>query len=79
VNGPCGGSHQGRCEVHPERTCFWVRVYNRLERNTALADLAVPPDMPPKDWQREKTSSWVNFSTDKHSCRPSKESSHRRC
>ncbi|XCN72073.1 MAG: methylenetetrahydrofolate reductase C-terminal domain-containing protein [Candidatus Electrothrix aestuarii] len=61
VNGPCGGSQRGRCEVHPERSCFWVRVYNRLENDTTLADLAAPPHLPPKDWQREKTSSWVNF------------------
>jgi methylenetetrahydrofolate reductase (NADPH) len=61
VNGPCGGSNQGRCEVDPERFCFWVRVYNRLDKRTTLASLAAPPHLPPKDWHREKTSSWVNF------------------
>ncbi len=64
VNGPCGGSNQGRCEVHPERLCFWVRVYNRLDNQTTLASLAAPPPLPPKDWHREKTSSWVNFFSD---------------
>ena len=64
VNGPCGGSNQGRCEVHPERFCFWVRVYNRLDRRTALASPAARPHLPPKDWQREQTSSWVNFFSD---------------
>ncbi|WP_339138069.1 MAG: methylenetetrahydrofolate reductase C-terminal domain-containing protein [Candidatus Electrothrix sp. GW3-4] len=61
INGPCGGSKQGKCEVHPERLCFWVRVYNRLDNQTTLSSLAAPPHLPPKDWGREKTSSWVNF------------------
>ncbi|RWX49435.1 Methylene-tetrahydrofolate reductase C terminal, partial [Candidatus Electrothrix communis] len=64
INGPCGGSNQGRCEVHPERLCFWVRVYNRLDNQTSLASLADTPHLSPKDWQREKTSSWVNFFSD---------------
>ena len=64
VNGPCGGSNQGRCEVHPERLCFWVRVYKRLDRQSTLTSLAARPHLPPKDWQREKTSSWVNFFSD---------------
>jgi methylenetetrahydrofolate reductase (NADPH) len=61
VNGPCGGSMQGKCEVYPDRLCFWVRVYKRLSPQTTLEDLAAPPHLPPKDWQQEKTSSWVNF------------------
>ncbi len=64
VNGPCGGSIQGKCEVYPDRCCFWVRVYDRLDSQTTLEALATPPHLPPKDWQREKTSSWVNFFAD---------------
>ncbi|XOF32163.1 MAG: methylenetetrahydrofolate reductase C-terminal domain-containing protein [Candidatus Electrothrix sp. YB6] len=64
VNGPCGGSNKGRCEVFPERLCFWVRLYTRLNPRTQLADLAAGPHIPPKDWGREKTSSWVNFFSD---------------
>ena len=61
VNGPCGGSRFGFCEVHPERRCFWVRVYERLAPQTTLADLAALPHLPPKDWALEKTSSWINY------------------
>jgi methylenetetrahydrofolate reductase (NADPH) len=64
TNGPCGGSNQGRCEVHPEHLCFWIRVYNRLDSRTTLASLVDLPHLPPKDWRREKTSSWVNFFSD---------------
>ena len=61
VNGPCGGSTNGRCEVFPERTCFYVRVYRRLAPQTDLDDLGMAPVLPPKDWALERTSSWINF------------------
>lgn len=64
VNGPCGGSSQEKCEVYPDRLCFWVRVYNRLDACTTLESLAELPHLPPKDWRREKGSSWVNFFSD---------------
>ena len=30
VNGPCGGSRNGKCEVNPENNCAWIDIYNRL-------------------------------------------------
>ncbi len=61
VNGPCGGSSNGYCEVFPERTCFYVRVYKRLDPKTSLDDLGMARILPPKDWALERTSSWINF------------------
>ncbi len=61
VNGPCGGSWNGRCEVFPKRRCFWVRVYERLDPQTTVRSLAEVPHLPPKDWALEKTSSWINY------------------
>lgn len=61
INGPCGGSANGRCEVFPDRRCFFVRVYQRLDRKTTLARLADTPILPPKDWALERTSSWINY------------------
>ena len=63
VNGPCGGSRFGFCEVHPDRRCFWVRVYERLDPQTTVSSLAALPPLPPKDWALEKTSFWVNWFT----------------
>lgn len=60
VNGPCGGSRKGYCEVFPERRCFWVRVYDRLDPHTTIETLTEDPPLPPKDWALEKTSSWIN-------------------
>ncbi len=36
LNGPCGGSKDGKCEVDPERDCAWVLIYERLR---ALGEL----------------------------------------
>jgi ferredoxin len=44
LNGPCGGSRDGRCEVLAERECAWQLIYNRakslgtLERLASIAD-----------------------------------------
>jgi ferredoxin len=31
LNGPCGGSREDRCEVHPDRPCGWQLIYQRLK------------------------------------------------
>lgn len=31
VNGQCGGSRNGKCEVDPNMECGWERIYRRLE------------------------------------------------
>lgn len=61
VNGPCGGSSNGRCEVFPERRCFWVRVYERLDAQSSVRSLTDCPHLPPKDWALDNTSSWINY------------------
>jgi len=30
VNGPCGGTNKGKCEVNPDKDCVWTLIYNRL-------------------------------------------------
>ena len=32
INGPCGGTKNGKCEVDPEMECGWERIYRRLEK-----------------------------------------------
>ncbi len=68
VNGPCGGSRLGYCEVHPENRCFWVRVYDRLAPETDLAALGRAAILPPKDWALEQTSSWINYFQGRDHC-----------
>ncbi|GHS95732.1 zinc-finger protein [Synergistales bacterium] len=31
-NGPCGGSHTGKCEINDETECAWQLIYERLKR-----------------------------------------------
>ncbi len=61
LNGPCGGSRDGWCEVYPgKRRCVYVRIYERLKpekRPFYLRDL----ELPPRDWALFRTSSWLNF------------------
>ncbi|MCK5340587.1 MAG: methylenetetrahydrofolate reductase C-terminal domain-containing protein [Desulfobulbaceae bacterium] len=32
MNGPCGGSVDGRCEIHPDVPCIWQSIHDRMER-----------------------------------------------
>ena len=59
-NGACGGSRNGCCEVYPERKCVWFRAWQRW------ADAGQPEEMvtdciPPRLWELDGTSSWLNF------------------
>ncbi|MFH1782941.1 MAG: methylenetetrahydrofolate reductase C-terminal domain-containing protein [Candidatus Omnitrophota bacterium] len=31
LNGPCGGSDKGKCEVDKDQDCAWILIYNRLK------------------------------------------------
>jgi hypothetical protein len=31
LNGPCGGTNNGKCEVDNEKDCAWTLIYQRLE------------------------------------------------
>lgn len=39
VNGPCGGTNNGKCEVDPETDCAWTLIYKRLEKQGKLDNL----------------------------------------
>ena len=61
LNGPCGGSRDGWCEVYPgRRRCLYVRVYRRLMgagKTEAMKEGLVPP----RDWSLNNSSSWANY------------------
>ena len=48
LNGPCGGSQNGKCEVDAEIDCAWQLIYDRMERLGMLDKLE--EIVPPKDW-----------------------------
>lgn len=37
LNGPCGGTNKGMCEVGDRRECAWTNIYNRLQSQGRLA------------------------------------------
>jgi len=36
VNGPCGGTNNGKCEVDKDKDCAWTLIYNRLKEQDRL-------------------------------------------
>ena len=42
VNGQCGGSKNGKCEVDKDMECGWERIYRRLEKMESLDTLSYP-------------------------------------
>jgi len=49
LNGPCGGTNNGKCEVDKEKDCGWTLIYQRLEKQGRL-DL-MRKYHPPKNYQ----------------------------
>ncbi|MBM4453589.1 MAG: 5,10-methylenetetrahydrofolate reductase, partial [Chloroflexi bacterium] len=49
VNGPCGGTNKGKCEVDKEKDCAWTLIYQRLNVQGRL-DL-MRKQQPPKNFQ----------------------------
>jgi len=49
LNGPCGGSVNGKCEIDPERDCAWALIYEQLKKKGKLQSL--DEIRPPKDYQ----------------------------
>ena len=61
LNGPCGGSRDGWCEVYPGRKrCLYVKVYERL-RSSGRENEMRTEFVPPRDWSLNNSSSWINF------------------
>jgi methylenetetrahydrofolate reductase (NADPH) len=57
-NGPCGGTHLGRCEV-VDQACIWTTVYDRAKAADRVESLRVY--VPPPDRALTGTSSWINY------------------
>jgi ferredoxin len=48
LNGPCGGSQYGKCEISKDVDCAWQLIYDRMK---ALGKLdRLKEIQPPKDW-----------------------------
>ncbi|MFP4213237.1 MAG: methylenetetrahydrofolate reductase C-terminal domain-containing protein [Desulfohalobiaceae bacterium] len=52
LNGPCGGSTDGKCEIHSELPCAWQLIIDRLKALNRLEDFEKLS--PIKDWSKER-------------------------
>ena len=50
LNGPCGGSINGKCEVSEDLDCVWDLIFKRLKADNNLHKLKVLVE--PKDWSK---------------------------
>jgi ferredoxin len=52
LNGPCGGSQGGKCEINKDTDCAWNLIYDRLKAQGRLHLLM--EIQPPKDWSTSR-------------------------
>ena len=52
MNGPCGGSNEGKCEVSDEIDCAWQLILERLTKLNQLEKMQ--PVNPIRDWSTAK-------------------------
>lgn len=52
LNGPCGGSEAGHCEIDPEVPCAWQLIYDRLGSQDKL-ELIMEVNQP-KNWSTSR-------------------------
>ena len=50
LNGPCGGSINGKCEINSEMDCVWDIIYKKLKKRGKLDRLKKIEE--PKDWSK---------------------------
>jgi len=55
LNGPCGGSQDGKCEISPDVPCAWELIIKRLSEIGNLHKLE--KIMPPKKWYKTSSNS----------------------
>ena len=54
LNGACGGSKNGKCELNPEKDCAWILIYERLKKRgklELLKEFRSPRDYQLRGWR----------------------------
>lgn len=58
LNGPCGGTNDGCCEISPDIKCAWVCIYERLNKIGRLDDMKKTIEA--KDWSKGQKPHTLN-------------------
>lgn len=51
LNGPCGGTNKGSCEINTEQPCAWYEIHERLAKQGRLDNII--EITPPNDWRNQ--------------------------
>lgn len=51
LNGPCGGTNKGSCEINTEQPCAWYKIHERLAKQGRLDNII--EITPPNDWRNQ--------------------------
>ncbi len=51
LNGPCGGTNKGSCEINTEQPCAWYMIHERLAKQGRLDNII--EITPPNDWRNQ--------------------------
>jgi len=54
LNGACGGSKEGKCELNPEKDCAWILIYEQLKKMgklELLKEFHTPRDYQLSGWK----------------------------
>ncbi|MBI5374427.1 MAG: methylenetetrahydrofolate reductase C-terminal domain-containing protein [Candidatus Schekmanbacteria bacterium] len=52
LNGPCGGTHDGKCEISEDTPCAWALIVERHKEKGKLEQME--SIIPPKDWSTSR-------------------------
>ncbi len=52
MNGPCGGTNDGKCELGEDTDCVWYLIVNRMKELDSLDTLTTLE--PPRDWSTSR-------------------------
>jgi len=52
INGTCGGTNKGKCEIDPEMDCGWLLIYKRLQSLGKLENYRRL--RPPRDYRKDR-------------------------
>lgn len=63
VNGPCGGTNNGKCEIDRNKDCAWALIYERLQKQGRLS--AMRKFQPPKNYQVEPQPGRILIETER--------------
>lgn len=58
LNGPCGGSIKGKCEISKDIDCVWDLIYKKLKKQGQIDKLKEIVE--PKDWSKSAEMQLVN-------------------